>query len=380
MASFAIPAWVSHAISHVCLFCQWSIRFCLPVCCMFAVRRFEAVHGRIDMLPNEELINAPHPDPLTCGYKYNMSAQRTQFRDTWYLPPKGAGAEIEQDIRDGVSVQKSAEGCTKARWERSKKNLRSGLWIWVCMKHQLIVGYHMMPKPEGLRDPIYSLMRFKEKPPKTVFIDFACGCEETSLNWAPSMFKDTQFFHDVFHGMTHVCGERFKSTRFPKYADFITPIMEQVRLVCCSTSTVPDCNVDCLPPSYAFVDCQANFALQPLKGMTKGSKTKVELPLHRLNTFRCDKCCVCRCQVSCSGPMLTCETSTQQSSLQVVLNYQSLSLRKPQKGLTAMMTIRKASEHLLGPNFQRIVMTLNSWWRWIRDDVEFVMTLISWWR
>ncbi len=171
---------------------------------------------------------SPHPNPLTCGYKYNFSRERTQFRDAWYLPPRGAAAEIEQDIKDGVSVQTSAEGCTKTRWERSKKNDRSGLWIWYCMKHNHIVGYHMMPKPEGLRDAVFSLLRFKEKAPKSVFIDFACGAEETSMNWAPSVFKDTSFYHDVFHGMSHVCGERFKSTRFPHLAIFNTPIMEQV--------------------------------------------------------------------------------------------------------------------------------------------------------
>jgi hypothetical protein len=105
------------------------------------------------------------------------------------------------------------------------------------MKHNHIVGYHMMPKPEGLRDAVCSILRFKKKAPETVFIDFACGCEESALNWAPKAFKDTQFYHDVFHGVNHVCGERYMSTRFDRFANFNTPIMEQVRdaiVVCCT--------------------------------------------------------------------------------------------------------------------------------------------------
>jgi hypothetical protein len=110
----------------------------------------------------------------------------------------------------------------------------------------MVVGYHVMPKPEGLRDAVHSISRFRKNAPDSVFIDFACGCEETSLNWAPGMFKDTQFYHDVFHGTTHKCSDRFSAKRFQRFRPLNTPIMEQV-----------------------------NSALMPLKGMMKGPKTKV---------------------------------------------------------------------------------------------------------
>lgn len=201
---------------------------CLFVCGAFLVGRFRAVYSAISEIEEPEAVEIPHPDPLTCGFKYNFTKERTQFRNAWHLASDGAGAEVINEIVDGVSVQMSGDGCAKVRWRRSTKKDRSGLWVWVCMRHHMIVGYHMMPKPEGLRDAIFSIARFKKKAPSTVFVDFACGCEESAQNWVPSVFKDTQFFHDAFHAMNHKCGSRFKSKRLKKFQELDTPLSEQV--------------------------------------------------------------------------------------------------------------------------------------------------------
>jgi hypothetical protein len=207
------------------LFCR--VELVLSRACI-QVERFSSVYARIASIPDEAVDPKPHPDPLRCGFKYNFTESRSQFRSRWHLPAEGAGGDVFTDIVDGVSVQYSGDGCAKVRWKRSTKSDRAGLWIWVCMRHNMIAGYHVMPKPEGLRDPVCSVYRFKKKPPKTVFMDFACGCEETALNWIPHMYKDTQFHHDAFHGTTHKCGPRFKCKRFKKFAEFDTSIMEQV--------------------------------------------------------------------------------------------------------------------------------------------------------
>ncbi len=186
------------------------------------------MYSAIEAIEGQDMTPVPHPDPLKCGYKYNFTKERHQYRREWHLATDGAGAEIVKEIVDGVSVQVSGDGCAKARWKRSTKKDRSGLWVWVCMRHHQIVGYHMMPKAEGLRDPIFSICRFKKKPPRTVFVDFACGCEESAQNWVPSVFKDTEFFHDAFHAMTHKCGSRYKSKRLKKFQDLDTSLMEQV--------------------------------------------------------------------------------------------------------------------------------------------------------
>ncbi len=216
--------------------------FSRPFYC--AVNRFDDVFNRIKALPEDAEECTPHPNPLDCGFKYNFTKSRSQFRTRWYMP--SAGADVVEEVVDGVKVQYSGEGCAKVRSRKPGKRQRSGLWLWVCMRHNLVVGWHIMPKPEGLRDAVHSISRFKEHGPKTVFIDFACGCEETSLNWAPGLFGRTQFFHDIFHGMSHKCTSRYMSKRFGKFVPFNTSIMEQV-----------------------------NSALRPLKGMMMGPRTKV---------------------------------------------------------------------------------------------------------
>ncbi len=243
------------------------------MCCLcevfsFAVSRFRAVHGIIPPLSTADEPQ-PHGNPLKTGYKYNFTDSREQFRRSWYLPADGCGADVVDQIADGVAIQTSSEGCAKVRWRRSTKRDRAGLWIWVCMRHHRVVGYHVMPKAEGLRDPVLSICRFKKHPPKSVFMDFACGCEETSLNWAPTMFKDVQFFHDAFHGLSHKCSSRFKSKRFPHFASFDTSIMEQV----CRVNADRIIFLACTP--FCLTALQVNAFLSPLKDMMVGSKTRV---------------------------------------------------------------------------------------------------------
>jgi hypothetical protein len=185
-----------------------------------------------------------HGDPLTKGYKYWMSSDRKQYRQSWYVTPDVAAqlvsdesvsrdsVDVLQQIDGGIALQRSSEGCTKVRkqWHKLSRKDRTGLWIWVCLRHHHIVGFHMMVKPEGLRDAIYSLYRFKEVPPTAIFYDFACASEESALNWLPDYFKDVSFYHDVFHGMTHKCGNRFRAKRLDNLKNLDTSVMEQVSL------------------------------------------------------------------------------------------------------------------------------------------------------
>jgi hypothetical protein len=183
-----------------------------------------------------------HGDPLVKGYKYCLSHTRKQHRQSWYVSPEVAAqqvfeeadssssVDVLQEVSGGISLQRSSEGCTKVRksWRQLSRRDRTGLWIWVCLRHHRIVGFHMMPKPEGLRDAIYSLYRFKETPPAAIFYDFACALEESALNWLPEYYKDVQFYHDVFHGMTHKCGNQYRAKRFDDMKNLDTSVMEQV--------------------------------------------------------------------------------------------------------------------------------------------------------
>ena len=157
---------------------------------------------------------------LKSGYKYNFEKTPMEYRKTWHLPDS-ALKHMHKEV--------CGNGCTKKRQFVIGHKQRSAIWIWMCMKHDTILGYHIMGKSEGIRDALFPLYRFRKTAPKAIFVDFACGCEEAALNWLPEFFKDTQFFHDVFHGYTHICAERFSATRLEEFVGLNSSVMEQVR-------------------------------------------------------------------------------------------------------------------------------------------------------
>lgn len=77
-------------------------------------------------------------------------------------------------------------------------------------------GFHVIDGSEGRKDPFASLFKYKAAPTKYVFYDYACSLSEYTLNREPEYFRQTRFFHDVFHSFNHKCGNAFKSKRFPE--------------------------------------------------------------------------------------------------------------------------------------------------------------------
>jgi hypothetical protein len=96
------------------------------------------------------------------------------------------------------------------------------------MIHQRVIGFHIIKHGEGRRDAIIPVYRFKETAPKATWYDYACGIEESSLNWLPEYFIHTQYFHDAFHGVSHQCCDVLTSARLPIYTSLNTSLMEQV--------------------------------------------------------------------------------------------------------------------------------------------------------
>ena len=178
-----------------------------------------AVESDSGLLPENEWL--PRPNPATTGMRYMMSKHGKSVRTKWPLPSTALNA-IDTDTG-------SSEGCRKVRFTFIGHRQRSGLWVSMCMRHHTIIGLHVMPQGEGRRDAIFPVYRFLEQPPKAIFGDYACGIEETCLNYLPRYFKCCEFYHDVFHGCSHVCSERFCSRRHAQYAALNTSLMEQVR-------------------------------------------------------------------------------------------------------------------------------------------------------
>ena len=89
----------------------------------------------------------------------------------------------------------------------------SHIFLWFCPIHGHCYGFHLMPGAEGWKDAICSLLKYLPKSPSYLFYDFACSPSEYTLNREPAYFNFVRFWHDIFHGLTHKCGDAFKSER-----------------------------------------------------------------------------------------------------------------------------------------------------------------------
>ena len=88
-------------------------------------------------------------------------------------------------------------------------------FFWLCPIHGHCYGGHLISGGEGKKDPFSSIMKYSPRAPDILFYDNACQFSEYSLNREPAFFRDTKFFHDVFHSYSHVCQKSFRSRRIP---------------------------------------------------------------------------------------------------------------------------------------------------------------------
>lgn len=207
---------VAQQITHTYVKCSFDHLFSI----LSSANDTKSMFDRISGLKQDSLLSQTSStleDPTNVGYRYWFSQHGGQIRNKWPLPD---GA---RQIKD----ETSCEGCQKKRFVYIGHRQRSGLWIWLCIVHQRIIGYHIIKHGEGRRDPLFTLYRFKEVAPKVVYIDFSCGAEESALNWLPEYFGHTEFYHDAFHGYGHICSQRFTSSRLLSLRHLNTSIMEQ---------------------------------------------------------------------------------------------------------------------------------------------------------
>jgi hypothetical protein len=162
---------------------------------------------------------------LVTGIRYRFTPNGETYRTTWPLK-KGKQARDTT----GTFVEESGHGCTKKRSIHIGHRQRSWLWIWSCLEHDHVIGFHVIKNSEGMRDPLSSLYRHLPTAPSYIFIDFSCGMQEVCENWLPVYFKDSSFFHDTFHGSTHICGPSFNTDYLDHLQFYNTSQMEQVSL------------------------------------------------------------------------------------------------------------------------------------------------------
>ena len=78
-----------------------------------------------------------------------------------------------------------------------------------------------------LRDPFSSLYAYLPKAHHELFYDVACSLNEYSLNRDPAYFRQTRFWHDLFHGFSHKCPLSLRSSCLPTFDELDTEICEQ---------------------------------------------------------------------------------------------------------------------------------------------------------
>ena len=101
------------------------------------------------------------------------------------------------------------------------------IFLWFCPIHGHSYGFHMIAGGEGRKDPFASLYKYCETMPEHVFFDFACQLHEYCMNREPDLFRNTRFWHDLFHQIGHLCGYNFRSGRVLGLTGINSEICEQ---------------------------------------------------------------------------------------------------------------------------------------------------------
>ena len=120
------------------------------------------------------------------------------------------------------------EDCCNKLYPRVSYRGHGYIYMWFCPIHGHSYGLHLIDGAEGRKDGFCSLWKYITSPPKEVFYDFACSLSEYMLNREPKFFCCTRVWHDLFHGVAHVCGANFKSGRVVGLEGANTEICEQV--------------------------------------------------------------------------------------------------------------------------------------------------------
>jgi len=150
-----------------------------------------------------------------------------------YNPPKGAayyftehGGQVRDLPKYSISGKDKKGGCVKNFPQVSAKGF-GYMFLMFCPYHRHCYGFHLIDGGEGCKDPFAAMFAYMEEPPEEFFYDFACKLSEYSLNREPHFFRCVRFWHDLFHGINHICGDCFKSQRVLGLSDTDTEVCEQ---------------------------------------------------------------------------------------------------------------------------------------------------------
>ena len=149
-----------------------------------------------------------------------------------YNPPSGTAYYFTphgQQIRECPHYEDeklSKDACTKL-YPLTSFGGFGYMFLFFCPQHGHCYGFHLIDGGEGRKDPFSALYKYKPTPPQEIFYDAACLLFEYGLNREPDYFKYVRIWHDLFHGVNHVCQPCFHSKRVLGLSGINTEICEQ---------------------------------------------------------------------------------------------------------------------------------------------------------
>ena len=183
------------------------------------IDRIECIHAQDRPTPDPQLLPGSYFPPEGTAYYFTPHGQ--QIRQ---LPHHHICASSSKSNYD--DLPQVDEPCRK-EFPMVSKGGFGHMFMWFCPVHGHCYGFHLIKGGEGRKDPFCALYKYLPVAPKDVFYDFACQFNEYCLNREPLFFKNTRFFHDIFHSFPHVCGPNFRSSRLLGLQGVNSEICEQ---------------------------------------------------------------------------------------------------------------------------------------------------------
>ena len=171
-----------------------------------------------DVVPGEAQPIDGTYNPAKFGRAYYFHEHGCQLR-------KMRKFTIDKDSRSNFDDVPSSV-CNKKFPLVSKKGV-SYLFLWFCPIHGHCYGFHIIPGSEGRKDPAAFLYTHLETAPESILYDFACSLSEYAHNRESGYFKYSSFYHDAFHGYTHLCCSCFRCNRLETFDAVNSSICEQ---------------------------------------------------------------------------------------------------------------------------------------------------------
>lgn len=163
--------------------------------------------------PVDDVIENGVYDPPRTGIAYSFTKHGKPVR--------------EMPAYDDYVDDYEPNSCVKHSYAYSAKSGITYLYLVFCPVHYgFCWGYHIL-NCEGSKDPFSVLYQYLEKAPEAFIYDAGCIFSEYAHNREPKYFRDTEFFHDNWHGRAHKCPYCFDVRRIESLRSINTEICEQ---------------------------------------------------------------------------------------------------------------------------------------------------------